>query len=92
MKVSRPGRGPIFGKRTEVMKTLVDPETKLIHEQRARALGYATLSEYLSEKLIVDAHGLAMVTSMHADRLRAVAGMGTEPVPPAPAGGPEGGE
>lgn len=80
-RTSRPSRGPIFGKRTEVMKTLVDPETKAIHEARARALGYATLSEYLSEKLTVDAHGLDTVTSMHADRLRAVAGIVPEKAP-----------
>lgn len=78
---SRPARGGVFGKRTETVKTLVDPETKEIHERRARLLGYSTLSEYLAELLTVNAHGLDVVKSMHAERLDGVASIGPLPSP-----------
>lgn len=73
---SRSGASNVFGKLTaEVPKVKIPEATHEALERLSREAGLS-LSEFVRELLMVRAHGLDMVSKLHADRLRVVAGMG----------------
>ena len=72
---SRSGSSNVFGKLTaEVPKVKIPEATHEELERLSREAGLS-LSEFVRELLMVRAHGLDMVSKLHADRLRVVAGM-----------------
>jgi hypothetical protein len=78
---SRPAQGSIFGKRNKKISTSLDPETVEILEAKARLLGYSTFSEFVADVLTINARGVSMLTTLHAERLKAAATIGAE-LPP----------
>lgn len=75
---SRPSNPSVFGKRTAAVKTTVDPDTKLLLEAKARALGYPTLAEFLADVLTANARGVFMVKSVMNDRIERAVRIGPE--------------
>lgn len=75
--LSRSGSSSTLGKLSAEIKTRVSEETHEALEHEARAAGMS-LSEFVRELLLIRAHGIDMVRSLYADRLKLVAGIGQE--------------
>ncbi len=75
--MSRPTTGG-WGKCTSTMKTLVPDEIKDEFIRKSRSLGYASESDCLRELVMVFLRGHEEVARLHADRIRMLAGIGTE--------------
>lgn len=75
---SRGERASMFGKRTEDARTRLSPFTKEQLSKLWRGLGYRTEAEFLADLIELRVHGVTHVEKLHADRLRAVAGKGSE--------------
>lgn len=75
---ARSGSSSVLGKLTaEVPKIRIPELTHELLEAEARKAGL-TLSEFVRDLLLVRAHGLSHVTSLYEDRLKVVAGNGSE--------------
>lgn len=75
---SRAERASIFGKRTRDTRTQLSDATKEKLAVLWRERGYRTESEYLAELIEVHVHGVHEVEKLHVDRVRALAGIGSE--------------
>lgn len=75
---SRSERASLFGKRTRDKRTKVSDFTDEKLQELWRALGYTTEAAFLAELIEIRVHGVAHVEKLHGDRVRAVAGLGTE--------------
>jgi hypothetical protein len=79
--LSRTGQTNPLGKFTAEFPKFKGPEethelaTRLAREQDM------TLAEWVRELVMIRVHGIDMMTTLHADRLRGVAGMGEESSP-----------
>ena len=64
----------VLGKRSaELPKLRVPEETKEILEERAKRAGM-TLTEFMTWRAMIDAHGIETVQKLQAERLKVVAG------------------
>lgn len=75
---SRANRASVFGKRTREVRSLVADDTKEKLTALWRERGYASESEYLAAVIEVHVHGVEEVEKVHVDRVRALAGIGSE--------------
>lgn len=76
--LSRGERSSLFGKRTRDKRTKVSDFTDEKLQELWRSLGYSTEAQFLAELIEIRVHGVAHVEKLQGDRLRAVAGLGTE--------------
>lgn len=75
---SRSNRASVFGKRTREVRSLIADDTKEKLNVLWRERGYANESEYLAALIEVHVHGVAEVEKVHVERVRALAGNGSE--------------
>lgn len=75
---SRSNESCVFGKCTAELRCRVPEETEEILVKKARDAGFATLSEYLRMKALIDAHGFDEVSKLQQARLKSIAGIGKE--------------
>lgn len=76
---SRSGETCIFGKCTaELPKVRVPDETAEIIRRKAIDSGYSSVTEYLKQLILINAHGLDTVLRLQQERIAKIAKSGDE--------------